>query len=167
MTDNLNGLGRLFPGFGTLKSEITQKVTLAAGGLAGIVGGNLAAAYVPDVVAGTALPAWVKPALKIVAGAVLGPMIERKVNRKLGEGIGLGLTLSGVVGVVNAFAPSLLPSVQLGAADDALLLADGFSGAALNVETPAAFGGAALEVETPLKFGGVSGTGAGIASVLQ
>lgn len=156
---NLGGdLGKLLASFDDVKDNLIDLVPagFAAAG-ANIAWAKAEAAVYPGDIYHPA----VKPALKMIAGALLGPMIEgmgRGWVKSVGRGVGIGLVGSGAIGVVNAFAPNLLPTVAgLGYAEDPLLLADSFGGDNVMVES---LGGDNVTVESTRGF-------AGVESVLQ
>lgn len=155
------GLGRLVGGFGTFRRRLVSNLTTAGGAVAAVMVVNKIWEQIPEL----AHPA-VKPALKVVAGTVLGPLVagfgSAKLWDDLGKGVAVGLTLVGGIEAVKAAAPgsALVASIGLGRGDDALLLADGFRGANVLVErVDRNFAGADVLVErVDRNFAGVSST---------
>lgn len=138
---NLNGLGQLrLPKVKDFQDALVDSGVKIAGFAAGNIGWGFVSPLIPEAIGGFH-PA-VKPALRVTAGLALAPMVKKlggKWGADLATGFSLAMVGGGLLGLVNAFAPDLIPdaALQFGQldTDDTLLLGD-LGAAALQVEEP-------------------------------
>lgn len=173
METSLNGLG-LFKSIDGFKDNLVPALVGAAGaGVAVYATDKLMKYPLPSIGSLDAKLSTLHPALPAAARvgvAVVGvPTVAMLASKfsggklKVPAGAMAGatavLTLYGLVGLVNVFAPGKLPALS------------GFAGAALQIDAAsgpfAGMSGAALAVEEPGKFGGIGGvSGAGFHAVM-